>query len=470
MIFEGKEYISEYEAALLIKMSPTLLRWFTKNAPKNDSKKLQYKISNGLYFYQKSELIDFDTHLNTSWPLPPKGRRPTIPKGIKDEIRSEAFFYCPVCHSNNNCEIAHIEAVSKTMNNHPRNLIYLCPNHHTEYDYGYVWQNLKKEDILRFKDYLQTFHSICWTMQSDIIKSYIGIINLIGRVKPIEDLIPQISQQEDFILLFQNFTDKIKTGNVQKAESPKVKSIINSTKKKNKDKDTKDYVYSFLSVKDSIKEELSNDSDLAECPLCNANGYTDYFEICPVCNGELFISKHIYVDLSSYELEECPLCDGQGYTDHYTICPPCHGEGKLTKEQISFIDFDRFELMDCPVCNGRGHTDYYTICPPCAGEGKISNEQYNTIDFDRFELIDCPLCDGKGYTDQYETCPPCRGEGKISNDQYYNIDFDQYNFVDCPVCDGHGYTDFYETCPPCQGEGKLSKIQIERIDFSEFKS
>ena len=88
--------------------------------------------------YDETKLIEFNNYLNSPWPFTKKAHRPAIPEAIKEDIRQESHYSCAICGHMDNGEVAHIEAVSNTLNNSPENLIYLCPNHHTKYDYGYT--------------------------------------------------------------------------------------------------------------------------------------------------------------------------------------------------------------------------------------------------------------------------------------------------------------------------------------------
>ena len=47
----------------------------------------------------------------------------------------EANGACAICQAHGDtCEAAHLDPVSKSKNNHPENLLWLCSNHHTAYD------------------------------------------------------------------------------------------------------------------------------------------------------------------------------------------------------------------------------------------------------------------------------------------------------------------------------------------------
>src|ERR1051325_228887 len=110
-----KKQLSEYEAAATVGMSPTLLRWFTKYAPKSgDSRKLKIaKEDKGIIFFEEQELLSFNEWLRLPWPHKP-GKRPPIPTGIRTEIKVEANGACALCQMNGDaCEAAHLDPVSK---------------------------------------------------------------------------------------------------------------------------------------------------------------------------------------------------------------------------------------------------------------------------------------------------------------------------------------------------------------------
>ena len=116
-------------------MSPNLLEWFISYSPKfNEKRKLSYADrKDQILYFDKHELLEFDKYLSMPWPTKKKDQRPNVPSGIEHEIKSESKFRCVICnHSSGN--IAHIDPVYNSKNNHPHNLIYLCPNCHELYD------------------------------------------------------------------------------------------------------------------------------------------------------------------------------------------------------------------------------------------------------------------------------------------------------------------------------------------------
>jgi hypothetical protein len=59
-----------------------------------------------------------------------------IARDVRD-VREECHQCCAICGDMNNGEVAHIDPVTDTLDNSPDNLLFLCPNHHTQYHYGH---------------------------------------------------------------------------------------------------------------------------------------------------------------------------------------------------------------------------------------------------------------------------------------------------------------------------------------------
>jgi len=177
--------VSVYEAAVLIQLSPTLLKWLTKYAPKSDSsrKLLVAKRSKEVLFFDRNEVIAYDVWLRRPWPSK-AGKRPSIPTGIRAEIKEEAYGSCAMCQSYaGTCEAAHLDPVAQSKNNHPHNLIWLCANHHTAYDKGLLGP--KHED----RAFVQGYKRSCSTRDS---RSGVGAARpcavYLRRLKPARNL------------------------------------------------------------------------------------------------------------------------------------------------------------------------------------------------------------------------------------------------------------------------------------------
>jgi hypothetical protein len=107
--------LTEIDAAILVVLSPLLLRWLTKHPPKPGSpRRLPFTERNGEYFYDRGALLDFNVFLRAKWPHK-AGVRPHVPVGIRREIQLEAHSTCAVCPNMNDGEGAHIEAVATSL-------------------------------------------------------------------------------------------------------------------------------------------------------------------------------------------------------------------------------------------------------------------------------------------------------------------------------------------------------------------
>lgn len=456
--------ISEFQAARAYKKSPILLRWFTKNDPKNDGVKLMYEEKSGILYFENEDLAKFDLHLREPWPKPSKGTRPLVPNGIKDEIKKEAYHRCPVCKEVTG-EIAHIKPVAKTYCNHPHNLIFLCANHHTEYDYGHKYKGISESDVLKFKDALQLFQSLQWGLQENAINSYLGLITVIGRLKELESVLVNFTGTE-FDKMFKEIIKKIEHIKLEKSEPEKVEQIMSSVHLNNTDP-PKDKAYAFLTVEKQISDELSINPNKKQCPLCEGHGTVEG-DLCPVCDGEKYIQKTRNVNLSLYKQVNCPLCSGAGHTNYFEECPVCIGYGKISAPIAENVDLTAYELVDCVLCEGSGHADGLDECPVCNGDKKITKGAAEQVDLTRFEFVKCPLCKGRGRYEGYEECPVCDGDKKVTRETADEVDLAKYELVDCPACNGTGRPHLGDDCPVCEGDKKIPRERSENVDPRSF--
>lgn len=151
-----EKLLSIYEAAGYLRISPSVLSKFTQYCPKyGDSRKLQVaRKENGLEYFAESELKDYNKYLLESWPIPPSQKRAEIPDYLVLAIKQESEMHCAFCSWVQTLEIAHIEPWSSNKNNHPHNLIAACPNHHSQYDFGYLVRltpSITSDDVKRIK-------------------------------------------------------------------------------------------------------------------------------------------------------------------------------------------------------------------------------------------------------------------------------------------------------------------------------
>lgn len=117
------------EASHRLRITPTLLKWFTSYSPKGDGRKLQQKAPGD---FDAAELDAFDASLRTAWPSR------NLPTGIEAELLVEACGHCGLCGDPcEKLEMAHIyrkDVEVKFYFQHPANLIPLCGSCHNRYD------------------------------------------------------------------------------------------------------------------------------------------------------------------------------------------------------------------------------------------------------------------------------------------------------------------------------------------------
>ena len=376
MKIQSEAPLNEYEAACFIGLSPTLLRWLTKYAPKfSDGRKLKYvKKEDELYFFARSELRAFNDWLKVPWPSK-NGERPHIPEGIRKEIRAEANGECAVCQGHKDtCEAAHLVPVAKGKNNHPENLVWLCNNHHKSFDDGsFGLDDENAEFVASFKRALHAHKRMLWRLFAKATdKVYVASENC-GRIAEERELAKtptQILAVEKLgaraLLQLRELELEISTGPnyiAYQAASAEVKSRKVST--------IGDSVIAVaLREAQEIGRKYVENLGWVECPLCEGKGRFEG-EDCPACggDGEMPESQAERVDLRDYDRVPCPLCEGSG-SFRANDCPGCGGEGDMLGFQAERLDLREYEQVKCPLCEGTGRHNSED-CPVCGGEGDI---------------------------------------------------------------------------------------------------
>ena len=109
--------LSLVEAAITIGVGVELIEYFISHCPKHgESRTLAAKKTGDDILIDKTDLLDYQKYLSQPWPIPAKAQRPGIPERIKEDIRLESHLACAICGRMDNGEVAHIEAVSGTLN------------------------------------------------------------------------------------------------------------------------------------------------------------------------------------------------------------------------------------------------------------------------------------------------------------------------------------------------------------------
>ncbi len=467
----AKEELNEFQAASLVGMSPTLLKWFVSYAPKYGSgRKLKARKESGRFYFDRAELEGFNDWLKLPWPSK-NGDRPPVPAGIKSEIQEEAHGECAICHANaNSCEAAHIDPVSKSKNNHPDNLIWLCANHHTKFDkHGYGPKKENAAFVSSFKHGLTYYRRAVWELQAEVTGSLFTILkaceslNLqIGTASSAEELASVKKLATEVLAAVPKMAPSSKQDPgyaAFKAMKPKFKALAESSTESNDLETT-------LSFAVSVKEEYARRAGYVDCPLCKGRGHYNQMD-CPECGGEaeLTEAQAESIDLSRYALVDCPLCDG---TRKFRgdECPACGSDGKMEQRYADQLDTRDWEEVDCPVCEGCGILRGET-CRPCQGAGRMDRHDADRIDARDYELTDCPLCDGSGRYRGYD-CRVCGGNCQITRRDADMVDLREYESVECTICNGSGEWDD-RTCRACGGEGAMDRDQADQIDPNDYK-
>lgn len=463
--------LNEYQAAALVGLSPKLLRWFSGNAPKQDStRKLEVRKAEDAAFVDREHLLEFNNWLKMPWPHKP-GQRPPIPAGIRREIREEASGQCAMCNTNaDSCEAAHIEPVATSKNNHPENLIWLCSNHHTKFDNGSLGP--KPEDtefVVGFKKIRTYYWRNVWQLQAAVTGG------LFTALKGCESVEAQLAAAKtpDQVAAVKSVAKKMlkqvpkmaptsasdPAYAVFTAMQPEFEALANSS---TKDKDLK----ATLKLATNVKADFAQRAGYVDCPLCEGSGHFKH-EDCPECGGEakLTAAEAREVDLGRYSEVTCPLCKGSR-TFKGNDCPACGGDGEMERRYAEQVDPKEWSDVECPLCEGtsqhRGED-----CPECGGEGTVERNRRDEIDLRDYALVKCPLCKGGG-SFRGDDCPECGGERQIERRYADQIDVRQYDEIECFICEGRG--EFQGgPCRACGGEGRMDRQQADQINRRDFK-
>jgi RecJ-like exonuclease len=417
--------LTEIEAAIETWMSPRLLRWFTSYAPKQGSaRKLPFRKRGNEYFYDKGELLAFDAFLREPWPSG-NGQRPPIPVGILDEIKFEAHFSCGICQYGNNGEAAHIDAVADSHSNHPDNLLWTCPNHHTAYDHGHrVHATLGHAEVRSTKLRLREKQARLWYVEQRAASAVNALLYDIEGIRTAlrkhtaDAFTPGL--EADLNRTLARFTEASlqKEPGVRGALARKLASEIQVAKGTAADK---------ADLVAKTRDDFLRERNQVPCPVCKGNGAWGTYDVCPACGGDAFMSREDaqQIDVTEYKSIKCPLCTGSGLHQNQD-CPVCGGDGSLEKRFADRVDVRDYQSTQCPLCKGKGRYGNRDECPVCGGDGNIESRTLQTIDLSDYKMIKCKLCRGLGHTDFADECPACGGGGELEQRIASEIDWSQW--------------------------------------------
>lgn len=475
---KNDDEINEFEAAMLVQMSPDLLRSFTSRAPKKgESRKLPSRTVGAHLTYSRKELLSFDAYLRKPWPAE-DGKRPHIPTPIKEEVKNESFLQCAVCHSHRDtCEIAHIEPVASSKCNHPHNLIYLCANHHTKFDKQGVLGPVEavREFVAGFKKTLLFVTRVKWGSHANSIAECYSITQLCRHLKKEIEAIKDTAtagQLGSYEKLADDAVERLKASTI-KGKRERSKQNQTSTpedlwkKLESSVQEPTRYGRLTSAAALTLDDEFRAAAGFVDCPLCDGKGLRGD-SVCPVCCGEGQVDSTLArtVDLHPYTFIKCPLCKGAGTHDGEN-CPVCHGDQEIERRFADHVDLTAFDDVDCPLCEGAGRWQEED-CPVCRGDGSMPRHAAERVDVSAYDDVDCPLCEGVGRW-QGEDCPVCRGDGSMPKHAAERFDLRAYDEVDCPVCEGSGRDENGDDCRACGGESQVTRGQRDAIDLNDYK-
>lgn len=466
--------LNKVESAMLLNITVELLEYFVSYAAKGkNSRKLKVeKRIDGEWYFLDSELNSFRIYLSEPWPKPDKGQRPYLPENIKDDVKHESHHGCAICGLVTKCEVAHIEASKDSYNNSPDNLLLLCSNHHTDYDYGNKVDGVNFDVVLAAKTMKRASRSRIMQYEKNSIAAYKSLLNLIKslefslgkdpakadvilvELKSLLSMIPEFEKRVE-----QEFSVKDKVFSPEdKYLKSKLAEISVAIAKDNIYKDTSEVKKAATNV-NKITDEILLEFDEHTCPHCSGAGTMGLMgDICFYCKGEQLVTKN---ELDSYNVDNidyklCPKCNGSGQQGIMgRICSYCKGSIWVTPEKFFEYDDTDEDEVECPCCFGSGTIGLEgNVCPFCKGDQVVSSEKNDSYDECLVDLHDCPHCNGtgvKGFTGSI--CSYCKGDQRIKQSKVDSYDPSKIDEVLCPKCKGSGQQGLAGTlCKLCKGD------------------
>lgn len=465
--------LSEIEAALRLSMSPELLEYFTATPAKaKDPRKLKCDEVNGQRRYYADELDAYDAYLAEPWPKSGKASRPHMPEKLRLEIKLEAHCGCAICGYSTNGEAAHIEPVAKTLSHHPKNLIWLCPNHHSEFDLGFRPRDVDLPTVRAVKKQLVNRRRRLWQME---LAASTPLLQIIAQVEEMKAFLataeytlahgPASAFMIDDITNLQATAAKVVSADASKialAAAPLTKLAQKIVAIAPTAASADEVVETASKARDVYLEEIGH----ITCPVCTGDGSYDG-DTCPACDGEGSVDevRTRYVDWSEFYLVACPLCEGEGRHAGAT-CPACDGERKMQRRYAEQVEVRGYDIVPCPLCEGTRHHEG-APCPECGGEGEMPRYVADQVDLTDYDQTECPACEGARVREG-ERCDVCDGQGSIEKGHARQLDPRDFGKVDCRLCIGSRSFDGTE-CPACGGEGSMDRRHDQEMDWGRFR-
>ncbi|UFW48168.1 MULTISPECIES: HNH endonuclease [Bradyrhizobium] len=462
------------EAAMQLGLRVETVEHFAKSCPKlGEDRTLNYLQSPTGPLFDEAELSAYMVYLAQPWPKPKGGGRPHIPKVISDDVKDESHHSCAICGSMDNGEVAHIEAVTHTLNNSPANLIYLCPNHHAKYDLGFkLASNITIEVIRAAKLLKKTSRCRVLKFEANATQLLNAMIHFLKHAEKKMGEASDESHRSIYVAEMKGLLASI-PGLTKAAEAdaqkdligsapekvlaqaaPKLAALAAAVKPNATERDIRSQAKSLVDEVDEILIEI----DEVDCPHCGGRGQTGLVgDLCIYCGGSCVVTqdKHDAYDRAELDEVNCPRCGGRGQTGLVgDLCGYCKGSCVVSRQMAEDYDPAEIDEVDCPRCGGRGQTGLVgDACGYCKGSCSVSREMAEKYDPADIDEVDCPHCNGRGQTGLVgDFCAYCGGSCVVSQAKYEAYDTSSIDEEECPHCQGRGTTGLVgDTCALCKG-------------------
>ena len=475
--------VTPIEAAMKIGISTELLEYFRIKCPKKgQTRLLKSEVQDGMTVYDEAELLNYQKYLNEPWPHT-KGKRPSIPEAIMRDVREECHLCCAVCGDANNGEVAHIVAVAESLNNSPDNLIFLCPNHHTQYDLGFKPKNnvtpetiqaaklIKRESRIRVLRYeanaTKLLHHVCTTLKEILQKLTEGLSGEMVTVYDTEarDLVRSVP---DLLKAAEESSRAdLPLTSVDKLLARYAPSLGKAALGVNGRSQPSQVRSAAQGIINSIGLAMI-DLDEVDCPHCGGRGLIGLVgDFCQFCHGDMVVSKEQAdtYDRTSIDEEACPRCGGRGVTGfNGDLCAFCNGSCFMSRAEAESYSEEDIDEVHCPRCGGTGQTGLVgDLCAFCNGSCYVTRYEADDYDPEDIDEVDCPRCGGAGTTGRVsDLCAFCGGSCYVSRTQADQYNEDEIDEAECPHCSGRGSIGFNGTpCVFCNGSCYVSRKEVE---------
>ena len=478
------------EAAMKLGISIELLNSFHKKCPKSgETRTLNAKEMEGELYFEQSELDSYRQYLNSPWPHK-KDKRPPIPAAIEKDIKEESHLCCAICGDANNGEVAHIEAVADSLNNGPDNLIYLCPNHHTQYDLGFKPSSnitaesvqaaklVKRDSRVRMLRYEANFgkllHAVMATLRTLNAKLSSGKspdLTLVyeTEVRQLMQSVPDLVQHSEDRAREDREVSGVE--NVVERYAPNITKFVSGISSQSKPAQIRSAAQSVVNSVDVALIEI----DEVDCPHCGGRGMVGLAgDLCKYCHGDCVVSHEEADAYDSDEIDDvlCPRCGGNGTTGlSGYLCAYCKGSCYVSHQELDEYDENEIDEVLCPRCGGKGTTGLSgDLCAYCKGSCYVTRNEAKEYDENEIDEVVCPRCGGNGTTGLVgDLCAYCTGSCYVTHQESDEYDENEIDEVLCPRCGGNGTTGLIgDLCAYCKGSCYVTQKEAKEYDKNEI--